>query len=275
MTATVHLVGAGPGDPDLITVKGRRLIENCDALVYDALVNPAMLDWVKDGCQLIYVGKRSGNHVCPQGQIEDILVGLARSGLEVVRLKGGDPFVFGRGGEEAERLREEHIPFTVVPAVTAALAGAAHIGIPVTHRKHSASVTFISGHEAPGKQESGINWEHHVKSGATLCLYMSIGRLPQIVENLVAAGMSAETPAAVVQWASTSRQRHVVSALESLPFVVVREKIASPAIVIIGDVAQYANTLSWFDPSKQAEWGQQSRPVVKMDASRGGLGLFS
>lgn len=248
-SGTVYLVGAGPGDPDLITVKGRRLIEACDALVYDYLVDEEMKSWVKPACELHYVGKRSGFHALEQGEIEKLLVALAGRGLKVVRLKGGDPFVFGRGGEEAEALRLAGIRYEVIPAVTAALGCAAYCGIPLTHRQWSSSVTFISGHEHPEKGRSMVDWGAHARSGATLVLYMSMGRLGEICDTLVKEGRVPDTPVGVVQWGTTARQKSVRGTLEDIAWKVSEAGLGAPAIVIIGEVARLGEVLNWFDPS--------------------------
>lgn len=242
----VHLVGAGPGDPDLITVRGRRLIETCDVVVYDALVNPEMLEWARPDADRIFVGKRSGKHSCSQKHIEELLIALAQEGKEVVRLKGGDPFVFGRGGEEASSLAACGIEFTVVPAVTAALAAAAHAGIPLTHREHSTAVTFLSGHEDPSKEETSIDWAAHARSGATLCLYMAMGRLGEICLELMAGGLAGHTPVAVVQWAATEKQRQIVSDLRHAATDALEAGLGSPAIVVVGEVARLSRELSWY-----------------------------
>ena len=248
-TGKVYLVGAGPGDPDLITVKGRRLIESCDALVYDYLVDAGMRGWIKPGCRLVYVGKRAGFHSMEQARIQAQLVELAEEGLMVVRLKGGDPFVFGRGGEEAEALRKAGISYEVVPAVTAALGCAAYCGIPLTHREWSSAVTFISGHEQPGKGISLVDWEAHARSGATLVLYMAMGRLAEICARLTAAGREPSEPACVVQWGTTSRQRTVRGTLGDIALKVEEAGLGPPAVVIIGPVAGLGELLDWFDPS--------------------------
>ena len=246
---TVYLVGAGPGDPELITLKGRRLIGSCDALVYDYLVDARMLGWVKPGCEQHYVGKRAGFHSMEQAKIQKLLVELAHAGKQVVRLKGGDPFIFGRGGEEAEALRAAGIPYEVVPAVTAALGCAAYCGIPLTHREWTRSVTFISGHEQPGLATDGVDWESHAASGATLVLYMAMGRLQEISERLMAGGRPAQTPVCVVQWGTTPRQRSVRGQLDTIAWLSQEAGLGAPAVVIIGEVAALGSTLNWFDPS--------------------------
>lgn len=245
----VYLVGAGPGDLELITLKGRRLIGECDALVYDYLVDEGMKDWVKSDCELHYVGKRSGFHAVPQQEIEELLIELANRGLKVVRLKGGDPFVFGRGGEEAESLRKCGIPYEVVPAVTAALGCAAYCGIPLTHREWSSSVSFISGHENPEKESSLIDWASHARSGATLVLYMSMGRLEEICQKLITGGRPITEPVTVVQWGTTPKQRSVRGDLGNISWRVNEAGLGAPSVVIVGAVAALGELLDWFDPS--------------------------
>ncbi len=249
-TGKVYLVGAGPGDPELVTLKARRLIGGCDALVYDYLVNETLLDWVKGGCDRICVGKRAGFHSLPQEKIEALLVQLARKGLTVVRLKGGDPFIFGRGGEEALALRMAGVEYEVVPAVTAALGCAAYIGIPLTHRTASTAVTFLSGHEAPDKGTGAktVDWRAHAASGATLVLYMAMGRLAEITGELIAGGRAPSTPVAVVQWGTTPRQRSVNGTLADIVRHVEQAGIGAPAVVIVGEVARFGDSLAWFDP---------------------------
>ena len=245
----VYLVGAGPGDPDLVTIKGKRLIQTCDALVFDYLVSEEVMSWARNDCQMHCVGKRAGFHSLPQGEIEELLVELAGQGLKVVRLKGGDPFVFGRGGEEAQTLHREGIPFEVVPAVTAALGCAAYCGIPLTHRNWTSSVTFISGHEKPEGEQGKVNWEFHAKSGATLVLYMSMGRLEEICGKLISGGRNPEEPVTVVQWGTTPRQRSVRGTLTDISWKVKEAGLGPPSVVIIGQVASLGELLDWFDPS--------------------------
>lgn len=245
---SVFLVGAGPGDPELITVKGKRLLEECDALVYDYLVDKRLLEWIRSDCERHYVGKRAGFHALPQDEIEKLLVRLAETGKRVVRLKGGDPFIFGRGGEEALALKQAGIRYEVVPAVTAALGCAAYSGIPLTHREHSAAVTFISGHERPDKPDSElVNWEAHATAGGTLVLYMAMGRLEAITNRLIEAGRPASTPVSVVQWGTTSRQQSLQATLADVAKRVVESGLGAPAVVIIGEVAGLGETLAWYD----------------------------
>ncbi|WP_309387691.1 uroporphyrinogen-III C-methyltransferase [Cerasicoccus frondis] len=244
---TVYLVGAGPGDTGLVTVRAKELIERCDALVYDYLANPDLLKWTKVGCEKIYVGKRSGFHAIPQEEIEQILLKRAKQGDMVVRLKGGDPFVFGRGGEEAETLVKDGISYEIVPGVTAALASAAYAGIPLTHREYSSSVAFLTGHEDPEKHEMHVRFEEFAKVGGTLCIYMGMGHLGEIVDRLVAAGLAKDTPVAIVQWATTPRQRSLVSTLENVVAAKEEAGLSSPAVVVIGSVATLSDKIGWFE----------------------------
>lgn len=253
----VYLVGAGPGDPGLLTVRARELLGDCDAVVFDALVNPEILagDAIAAGAERHFVGKRGGRggggvgdeRSARQEDIEELLVRLAREGRRVVRLKGGDPFVFGRGSEEALTLARAGIPFEVVPGVTAGVAAPAYAGIPVTHRALATSVTFITGHEDPTKGESGTDWSALARTGGTLVLYMGVRRLPAIVEALTAGGMSLDTPAAMVEWGTFPRQRTVTATLGTLVEVASAEAISAPAITIVGAVVPLRDAIRWFD----------------------------
>ncbi|MGE9289822.1 MAG: uroporphyrinogen-III C-methyltransferase [Puniceicoccales bacterium] len=233
----VYLVGAGPGDPELLTRKAERLIRSCDALVFDYLVAEEILEWAPAHAERICVGKRAGFHSLEQGKIQDVLVHLSQQGKTTVRLKGGDPFVFGRGGEEVARLRAEGIPFEVVPAITASVAAAARAEIPLTHRSYNSSVVFLTGHQDPNKEESSVDWARYAKLGTTLCLYMAMRKLAQISEALIQGGLSAATPCAVIQWATTPREKILFSTLGQVAEDVEKEKLSSPAIVIIGQTA--------------------------------------
>ena len=245
----VYLVGAGPGDPGLLTVRARELLAGCDAVVYDALVNPAILSGgtVASAAEMHFVGKRGGESSARQQDIEGLLVRLAREGKRVVRLKGGDPFVFGRGSEEAQVLADAAIPFEIVPGVTAGVAAPAYAGIPVTHRAVATSVTFITGHEDPTKGESGTDWSALARTGGTLVLYMGVRRLPEIVSALAAGGMSLETPAAMVEWGTFPRQRTVTATLGTLVDAAREEKVSAPSITVIGDVVALREEIRWFD----------------------------
>lgn len=232
--APVFLVGAGPGDPELITRKAEKMIRACDALVFDYLVSEELLQWAPEHAEKICVGKRAGFHSLPQEEIQEVLVRLSRSGKTTVRLKGGDPFVFGRGGEEVHRLQGEGIPFEVVPAVTAAVAAAARAVVPLTHRSYNSSVIFLTGHHDPAKEESGIDWAAYASLKTTLCIYMGMTRLPRIRDALIEGGADPETPASIVQWATTPKERIVYTELGLLPECAMENRLTAPAVVIIG-----------------------------------------
>ncbi len=209
---TVALVGAGPGDPELLTVKALRLLGEADAVVYDHLVSHEVLKKTRPGCELVFAGKKGGEFGCPQPAIDAMLVNLAREGKNVVRLKGGDPFIFGRGGEEAAALAAAGVPFEIVPGVTlGSRRGGITAGIPLTHRAHSSAVVFLTGHEDPAKPDASVRWEDYARIGATLCIYMGMRNLAVIARRLQAAGLDPETPAAVVQAATTERHRTVLA----------------------------------------------------------------
>jgi uroporphyrin-III C-methyltransferase len=244
---TVYLVGAGPGDPELITLKAHRVLAEADAVVYDHLVDAALLELTPPGCERIFAGKKGGQACRPQGEIDGMLVRLALEGKTVVRLKGGDPFIFGRGGEEASALAAAGIPFEVVPGVTAALAAAAYAGIPLTHREHSSAVVFLTGHEDPAKPDATVRWEDYARLRATLCVYMGVRNLPVIVRRLEAGGMAASTPAAIVESATTEAHRRILGTLGSIAGLAARENVRAPAMLVIGEVAAFAESLSWFE----------------------------
>jgi uroporphyrinogen III methyltransferase/synthase len=247
MTGTVYLVGAGPGDPGLLTVRAAELLERADVLVYDALAAPEIVERAARA-ERIYAGKRGGRrNVLSQDEISALLVDLARKHQTVVRLKGGDPFVFGRGGEEALELARAGIPFEVVPGVTAGVAAPAYAGIPVTHRGLSTSVTLVTGHEDPTKAESELDWEFLARGTGTLVFYMSIGRMEENFARLIAAGRPADTPAAAVEWGTYPRQRTVTGTLATLPDVVRAASLGAPSIVLVGDVVSLRGELAWFD----------------------------
>ena len=236
---TVYLVGAGPGDPDLLTVKAHTLLRQCDALVYDSLVPNEVLNLVSDRCESIFVGKRRGSHSASQSEIHETLFNLAHSYNCVVRLKGGDPFVFGRGGEEAEYLFERGISVQIVPGVTSGIAASAYMGIPLTHRSGCSSVTFVTGHERFHKTEPAVNWQMLAKSSDSLVIYMGVHNLEYIVNELISGGLSPDTSCAVIQQATVNGQRYFKSQLSELALRVEKEKFTSPAIVIIGSVVDY------------------------------------
>ncbi|HKK17419.1 MAG TPA: uroporphyrinogen-III C-methyltransferase, partial [Opitutales bacterium] len=243
----VYLIGAGPGDPGLVTVRARELIEVADVIVYDYLANPKLLDWAREDAERIYVGKSSGRHSIPQDEIEELLVERAGQGLQVVRLKGGDPFVFGRGGEEVSELETDGIDYEIVPGVTAALAAAAYAGIPLSHRDYSSSITFLTGHENPEKQTLSINFRNYGKYSGTLCIYMGISQLARIVAELKEGGMAGDMPVAIIEWATLNRQRSIQGTLDSIAADLERSGLGAPAIVVIGEVVAHRSKTEWFE----------------------------
>ena len=245
----VSLVGAGPGDPGLLTVRALALLAQADAVVYDALVNPRIVHngAIRSDAEMHDVGKRGGAPSARQDAINALLVRLARAGKRVVRLKGGDPFVFGRGSEEAQALAQAGVSFEIVPGVTAGVAAPAYAGIPVTHRGVASAVTFVTGHEDPTKRESDVDWASLARAGGTLVLYMGVKRLPDIVAALTAGGLSADTPAAVVEWGTWPRQRTVESTVAGIVEAARAAEIAAPSITIVGQVARLRDEIAWFD----------------------------
>ena len=244
----VYLVGAGPGDPDLLTFKALRLMQQADVVLYDALVSQPILDLVKRDAELIYVGKRKKDHAVPQQDINQLLIDHAKLGKRVLRLKGGDPFIFGRGGEEIEGLMEEGLEFQVVPGITAANGCAAYSGIPLTHRDYSQSVRFITGHLKDGSTD--LPWQEFVYPAQTLVFYMGLGGLKTICEKLVEAGRAVSTPVALIQKGTTPQQRVITSDLANMPEMAIKEKIQAPTLIVIGDVVQLHEKLSWFSPDQ-------------------------
>jgi uroporphyrin-III C-methyltransferase len=232
----VYLVGAGPGDPELLTMKAHRLLSSCDALVYDSLVPQALLDLVPEGCECRFVGKRRGHHSVPQPKINAVLLELAERHQRVVRLKGGDPFLFGRGGEEAAHLVSRGVPVEVVPGVTAGIAAPAYAGIPVTHRRAGSSVTFVTGHEEIDKGRPGVDWRGLARSSDGLVIYMGLHNLRRIGEELMAGGLEPSTPAAAIQQGTVQGQQILLASLGELADQVEAAALASPAIIVIGAV---------------------------------------
>jgi uroporphyrinogen III methyltransferase/synthase len=243
----VYLVGAGPGDPGLITVKGLACLQKAEVLVYDRLVNERLLEHVAPGCEIIDVGKTPSNHPIPQRDINALLVDKARAGKVVVRLKGGDPFLFGRGGEEAEALAEAGLLFEVVPGVTSAIAVPAYAGIPVTHRDFTSTFAVVTGHEDPTKDGSDIDWAKLATGVGTLVFLMGIGNLSGIVEQLVEHGRDPQTPAAVIRWGTESRQETVTGTLADIVRRVREAGIQAPAVTVVGEVVRLREKLRWFD----------------------------
>lgn len=243
----VFLVGAGPGDPGLLTIKGKRVIESADVLVYDYLAAEPIVALAPANCERIYVGKKAKQHTMEQGDINALLVRLAREGKNIVRLKGGDPFVFGRGGEEAQELHAAGVAFEIVPGVTSGIAAPAYAGIPVTHRDHNTAVTFVTGHEDADKALSTLDWSKLANPGQTLVLYMAMGNLPSIVAELTRHGLSPATPIAIVREGTKPAQQTLVATLATIVDELARAHIAPPAIVIIGDVVRLRDELRWFE----------------------------
>jgi uroporphyrinogen III methyltransferase/synthase len=246
-TANVYLVGAGPGDPGLITVKGQECIQNADIIIYDYLASPALLKHASKSAELIYVGKKGGDHTLSQDEINALIIEKAKTGSIVCRLKGGDPFIFGRGGEEAEVLVKKGIPFEVVPGVTSAVAAAAYAGIPLTHRKLTSTVAFVTGHEDPYKDESSIDWESLAKGIGTLVFFMGVKNLPDITQKLIANGKLPETPVAVIRWGTTPNQQTVTGTLDNISNRVKEVGLKSPAIITVGEVVSLRPLLKWFE----------------------------
>jgi uroporphyrinogen III methyltransferase/synthase len=271
----VYLIGAGPGDPGLITVKGLEWLRRADVVVYDQLASPELLKEVKPGAELFYVGKKAGDHALPQGDINELLLEKAKAGLTVARLKGGDPFVFGRGGEEAEELAAAGVPFEIVPGVTSAVAVPAYAGIPVTHRRYTTLVTFITGHEDPTKAASTIPWAVLGTNPGTLVFLMGVKNLAENCRQLVQAGRAPNTPAAVIEKGTTLAQRTVVGTLADIAARAQEADIKPPAVLVVGGVVELAENLRWWE--NRPLWGktvvvtrsrdQASRLVAALNAA--------
>jgi uroporphyrin-III C-methyltransferase len=241
-TPTVHLVGAGPGDPELLTLKAARTLREADVILCDDLVDPRVLEHASPSARVLYVGKRGGCPSTDQRFIHRVMIREAKNGMKVVRLKGGDPFVFGRGGEEADALRQAGLQVEVVSGLTAGLAGPASIGLPTTDRRHTPGVALITGHAKEGTdgKNTGPNWTALAQSGLTLVIYMGVARSEHIVQTLIAGGLSPDTPAAIISAAHTPKQRQAVCVLSGLVNTIAEQGLVSPALLVIGDVVRVA-----------------------------------
>jgi uroporphyrinogen III methyltransferase/synthase len=243
----VYLIGAGPGDPGLMTVKGLACLQEADVVIYDYLANEELLNSAKSGAEKIYVGKKGGDHTLPQERINSLILAKAGEGRIIVRLKGGDPFIFGRGGEEAEELAAAGIPFEIVPGITSAIAAPAYAGIPLTHRSYTSTVAFITGHEDPGKEESQIAWDKIATGIGTLVFLMGVGNLPRIASELMRHGRSPKTPVALIRWGTLPEQETYLGTLETIGQVAETHKVKPPVIILVGEVVSLRDKLNWFE----------------------------
>jgi uroporphyrinogen III methyltransferase/synthase len=249
---TVYLVGAGPGDPGLMTVRGLDLLRRAEVVVYDRLVNPALLEEAPATALRVFVGKAADHHSLPQDQINELLVLHARKGRQVVRLKGGDPFVFGRGGEEAETLAAAGIPFEIVPGVSSSVAVPAYAGIPVTHRRVASSFAVITGHEDDGKGQSAVHWDRLATAVDTLVILMGLARLPAVVDALRDNGRSADTPVALIRAGTTSTQHVVTGSLADIVERARAARLEAPVVIVVGEVVRLRERLEWFEAARLA-----------------------
>ncbi len=243
----VYLVGAGPGDPGLLTIKGKECLCQADVVIYDYLANRSFLGYARNGAEVIYVGKKGGSHTMRQEEINALIVERAGSGKTVVRLKGGDPFIFGRGGEEAQELARSGVNFEIVPGVTSAISVPAYAGIPLTHRDYTATVAFVTGHEDPLKEKSGIAWDKLATGAGTLVFLMGVGNLPKIAEGLMKHGRSPDTQVAVIRRGTTAEQTTWVGNLENIAQVAEENRIRPPAVIVVGEVVRLREDLNWFE----------------------------
>ncbi len=242
---TVYLIGAGPGDPELLTLRAARLLAQADAVVYDHLVAPAILDLAPAAAEKIYAGKERGNHALPQDELNLVLVRLAKEGKRVVRLKGGDPYIFGRGGEEAEILARHDVPFEVVPGVTAAAGVASYAGIPLTHRNYSQACVFVTGHLKDGSMN--LDWPGLARRRQTVVVYMGLHGLAELCRQMIAHGLPEDWPAAIVQQGTTTSQRTVTGTLATLPALAEAARLKAPTLIIVGEVVKLRDQLAWFE----------------------------
>lgn len=247
----VYLVGGGPGNPDLLTFRALRLMQQADVVVHDNLVSPAVLDMCRRDADRIYVGKQRDNHALPQEGINDLLVRLAKEGKRVCRLKGGDPFIFGRGGEEIETLAANKIPFQVVPGITAASGVASYAGIPLTHRDHAQACVFVTGHLKDNTMN--LDWDMLARPHQTIVIYMGLLGLPTLSKELIAHGLAGSTPAAIIQQGTTSKQRVVTGTLETLPAIAAQSRLKPPTLIVVGSVVSLHEKLKWFNPAESKD----------------------
>ncbi len=272
MLGRVYLVGAGPGDPGLLTARALELIAGADVILYDRLIPDAALDGARADAEVLFVGKEGGGPSVPQEQTEALILARAKAGLSVVRLKGGDPFVFGRGGEEALALREAGIPFEIVPGVTSGVAAAAYAGIPVTHRGLATAVALVTGHtRADGSEDSSLDWTALAAFPGTLVFYMGVRQLPQIADSLIAAGRPAAEPVAIVERGTLPDQRTVTGTLESIAVIAVREQVRAPSITVVGPVAGLAEQLEWREDTLRYPLAGKTVAVTRARAQASGL----
>lgn len=282
----VYLVGAGPGNPDLLTVRAKALLESAEVLVYDYLVHPAFVHFLPEACEQICVGKRKGFHSKKQEEIQEILIAKAKEGKRVVRLKGGDPFLFGRGGEEAKALAAQGIDFEVVPGISAAMGASAFGGIPLTNRNTNATLVFVTGHEDPEKMDTTVDWESLPKKNATICVYMGVANLGSISERLVRGGFERSTPVACVEWATLGHQRICRGTLDTITEVAETFGLKAPAIIIVGETVAMSEETSWFEKKplqgrrlvvtrSQGQASELSSMLEKLGAEVIGLPLIS
>ena len=244
----VYLVGAGPGDPGLLTIKGKSLLEFADVVVYDALVSPQILTMVNPQAERINAGKRRGRHSMLQEQTTQLLIEKAQNNAIVVRLKGGDPLLFGRGGEEMADLVAAGVPVEVVPGITSGIAAPAYAGIPLTHRNYSSTVTFVTGHEAAGKYRPEVNWQAIAHAAETIVIYMGVQNLPHIVARLIEAGLSQQTPISLIRWGTRPEQEQLTGSLTTIVAQIEAAKFSAPAIAVVGNVVQLQSTLAVSGP---------------------------
>jgi len=242
-----YLVGAGPGDPDLITVKGMECLRKADVIIYDHLASSKLLKHAREDAETLYVGKEQGAHTLPQDQMNKLIVQKAMEGRTVVRLKGGHPFIFGRGGEEAEALAKAGVPFEIVPGITSAIAAPSYAGIPLTDRRYTASVGIVTGHEDPTKPHSTVDWSKLATGVGTLVILMGMKNLPKIAEKLIAAGRDPETPVALIRWGTTPKQTTLVGTLETIVAKAQAANLTPPVAIVVGEVVRLRDTLNWFE----------------------------